>query len=368
MKLPLQLGDILIQPQESLRVLGLFLDPRLNWTQHIQAINTKMAFQINALARLSGSTWGLPLQECRLIYNTVILPAMAYACHIWHQPTLPQGHPCGPGVKLEPIHRQCLRIISGGFRATPMHALETNTNVPPLDLILTARTVAYRLAAEDSDLDVALQGHCLRAHLSLSDTARPRHTWNQLEPLVRHPKPLPREWFRNWIGPEPANGSLGTRARIKQATQTHWLQRWTLQTAQYPPNYRSPPGKQAIQAHQHLRKAQSSLLTQIRTGKIGLARFLYNQRVPGHTNPACLCGAPKQTPAHVTLFCSLHEDHRHELLLNNTLDYTRLLRTAQGAYLLTKWWLQRRILPQFHLANDLLPDLHMDTTPYTTTS
>lgn len=168
-----------------------------------------MASQINALAHLSGSTWGLPLRECHLVYTTVILPAMAYACHIWHQPTLPQECPCGPGVKLELIQRQCLCIISGGFRATPIHALETNTNVPPLDLTLTVRTAAYRIATEASDLDVALQGHCMWAHLSLCDTARPHLKWHQLEPQVRHPEPLPQDWFKNWIGPEPANRSLG---------------------------------------------------------------------------------------------------------------------------------------------------------------
>ena len=43
--------------------------------------------------------------------------------------------------------------------------------------------------------------------------------------------------------------------------------------------------KKRLKLHSLLKKAESALATQIRTGKIGLADFLHNRRVPGITSP-----------------------------------------------------------------------------------
>jgi hypothetical protein len=40
-----------------------------------------------------------------------------------------------------------------------------------------------------------------------------------------------------------------------------------------------PPAKQVLELHKGLRKAESALLIQARTGRIGLAKFLYRCRV-----------------------------------------------------------------------------------------
>ena len=44
-----------------------------------------------------------------------------------------------------------------------------------------------------------------------------------------------------------------------------------------------------IELHKGLHKAESALLVQARTKKIGLAEFLYNQRVPGTDTAKCQC-------------------------------------------------------------------------------
>ena len=41
----------------------------------------------------------------------------------------------------------------------------------------------------------------------------------------------------------------------------------------------TPPTKQTLKLYEGLRKAESALLTQARTGRIGLAKFLYRRRV-----------------------------------------------------------------------------------------
>ena len=52
---------------------------------------------------------------------------------------------------------------------------------------------------------------------------------------------------------------------------------------------RSPPHKAALQLHAGLPKAYISILTQIHTGKIGLAAFLRKCQVPGFESVACPC-------------------------------------------------------------------------------
>ena len=58
-----------------------------------------------------------------------------------------------------------------------------------------------------------------------------------------------------------------------------------------------------LQLQASLSKVQSSILTQIRTGKVGLAAFLCKCQVPGFPTPACSCGAQWETAKHVILDC-----------------------------------------------------------------
>src|SRR5437667_1207886 len=55
------------------------------------------------------------------------------------------------------------------------------------------------------------------------------------------------------------------------------------------------PGRAAVKQHATPRKAESAVITQIRTGRIDLAAFL---RVPGVESPACQCGCARETAAH----------------------------------------------------------------------
>ena len=50
-------------------------------------------------------------------------------------------------------------------------------------------------------------------------------------------------------------------------------------------------------------RAQSSLLTQARTGAIGLKDFLFRARVPGITTPYCTCGSGRETVEHLVVWC-----------------------------------------------------------------
>ena len=59
-----------------------------------------------------------------------------------------------------------------------------------------------------------------------------------------------------------------------------------------------------------LKKAESSVLVQARTGRIGLAHFLNKAQVLGYETPACRCGLGDVTAEHLLLHCSLETERR----------------------------------------------------------
>jgi len=59
----------------------------------------------------------------------------------------------------------------------------------------------------------------------------------------------------------------------------------------------------ALKKHHGLRKHESSLLTQIRTGKVSLRAFLFKRKVPEVATPRCSCGEAPETATHLILDC-----------------------------------------------------------------
>jgi hypothetical protein len=116
------------------------------------------------------------------------------------------------------------------------------------------------------------------------------------------------------------------------------------------------PGTDVLKLHEELRKAESSLAIQLRTGINGLDAFFFQARVSSVSSPLCSCGQGRQTAKHVLIFCPQYSGVRHELRdeLGHLSDFSRLLGTADGLRKTTRWVMQREILGQFRGAKDTL--------------
>ncbi|KAF7160205.1 hypothetical protein CNMCM6106_007641 [Aspergillus hiratsukae] len=102
---------------------------------------------------------------------------------------------------------------------------------------------------------------------------------------------MPEDWVDNWIRVAGAEGEeldqvdpQARRQRDKKAVwlalRTRWEERWRAAPRSAAEAVPQPPDARVLQLHEGLHKAESSILTQLRTGKIGLADFLHKAGVP----------------------------------------------------------------------------------------
>ena len=136
-------------------------------------------------------------------------------------------------------------------------------------------------------------------------------------------------------------------SRIRQARQQGHKASRLLFAVQF-------PACQCLERHEGLRKHESSVLIQMRTGKIGLRAFLHQRRVPDVLTPNCGCGAAPETPEHLLLSCRETAGERRELPeLRTRRDYEAQIDNPATAGSLARWLLRLGRLHQFDLAESL---------------
>ena len=139
----------IIRPMPASRFLGVWLDWKLSWKAHSEAVKNKLKTQDFALSRIAAKTWGPGLIRAREVYTKCIRSAIAFGAASYHTPTRAEDKPKGITASLYKAQNRSLRIVAGAYRATPIRSLETETWVPPLDLYLNKRLADFeaRLAA-----------------------------------------------------------------------------------------------------------------------------------------------------------------------------------------------------------------------------
>ncbi|CBF76131.1 ribonuclease H family protein [Aspergillus nidulans FGSC A4] len=73
------------------------------------------------------------------------------------------------------------------------------------------------------------------------------------------------------------------------------------------------PTRKVLRVHQDLHRALSTIIVQMRTGKIGLRHYLYQRGVPDVPNSDCQCGRATQSVRHILLACPTFSGLREEI-------------------------------------------------------
>ena len=129
---PITVSGKRIDISNHARFLGVTLDSKLNFNQHIINICNKATASLMQCKRAVGPTWGLSPKTCLWIYTRVIRPMISYSSVIWVNALNKQYNT----KKLERIQAMALRIASGAMPGTSNSALDHITNLPNIGTYL----------------------------------------------------------------------------------------------------------------------------------------------------------------------------------------------------------------------------------------
>ena len=356
----IDLGATNLEPTEDARFLGVWLDRKLRYKAHLGRIQKKMATQTYALTRLAAKTWGCSLARAREIYTKVIRSAIAYRASAYHTPTEPGGAPRGIAVALEVIQNDCLRVVMGAYKATQIRHLESEASCPPIDLYLNKRVADFEARLKETGKDQILRRYCEGTEAFFRRTGRTQAQTrapgrSRVEPVATEGRRKSR-WAARWTGTDTPDEMViqEWRKRFEEEAAHH---RWDrdLPAADFP----SPElGLDQYELHIGLKKAESSMLTQARTGKIGLRAFLFGVNVPTATTPMCPCGVGEETVCHLITECIQLDEARGRLpqQYRTARDVRQALSDPEHAYRIVRWLLRVGRLQEYRVAMEIEGD------------
>ena len=180
-KTPLRLDGVDIELKRSVKYLGVFLDQRLHWNDHVENQVRKAKMILHQSRRIIGRTWGLNPRSTRWLYTAMVRPMITYGCCVW-APALEKKMIQN---KLTKIQRMACLAISGAMRSTPTAGMELILGLPPLDL--------------------TMKGEALKCATRLKRTKRWRSWWSSHRGMTRvdHVHWIEREMAKMNIGKLP---------------------------------------------------------------------------------------------------------------------------------------------------------------------
>ncbi|CAB0039999.1 unnamed protein product [Trichogramma brassicae] len=144
----LRAGECDITSVPFIRFLGVHIDDKLRFDQHLKVVSEKAARVAGALSGLMPSIGG-PRCSRRRLYTSVVDSVLLYGAPTWREATGTHSYV----RKAEAIHRRaCLRAICG-FHSISHDAEHVLAGTPPLVLLVDERSRLYEHSREDARSD-----------------------------------------------------------------------------------------------------------------------------------------------------------------------------------------------------------------------
>lgn len=130
------------------KFLGVIIDDKLKFDEHIKYICKNALKGINIIRHLAGTFWGSDPKIVSMLYKSIVRSHFDYSsiAYMNASPTLLR--------KLDVIQNMGLRLICGAMRSTPINSLEIETCIPPLALrrLQLAERFYLKVVSSDSPL------------------------------------------------------------------------------------------------------------------------------------------------------------------------------------------------------------------------
>ncbi|KAJ6517152.1 hypothetical protein DFH09DRAFT_1099017 [Mycena vulgaris] len=132
-------NGVVIQPSESVKWAGVWIDSKLTGDVHIKARAPSAARALNASLALTHAVWGLKPLMIRDLARAVVFPRADYAVSSFFPV------PAAALKPLERVKKSIAHCITGGYRTASLAALEKEAAILPATLRLES-ALLHRLA------------------------------------------------------------------------------------------------------------------------------------------------------------------------------------------------------------------------------
>ncbi|GBM93588.1 hypothetical protein AVEN_150852-1 [Araneus ventricosus] len=131
----------IIKRSTSLKYLGVIIDNKLNWADHLINMKTKLTHLHQKITRIAGTNWGLNKDLRRRLYKTVAERMILHEAAAWAYPLSARQ-----SRLLNSIQRKFLLNITGAYSTTPTAALQVIGGILPLHIKEEQEAVYVRTA------------------------------------------------------------------------------------------------------------------------------------------------------------------------------------------------------------------------------
>ncbi|KAG5757117.1 hypothetical protein H9Q72_014431 [Fusarium xylarioides] len=372
------------EPAAVIKILGVFVDHRLRWTDHIAKISARVRMLVARLEKDSNSISGPSMLSLVQLYIAKIRAIITYACPAWlcygDYHTLDrclsglddiQWHMENDNVKplwefteanmseLQKLQSLCLHKISGALWLTHRIEIEKELAVEDIKTVLVRLATAHRARILDSPEHDMLEE--VRNDLDKGGR-RGRSRRNPFVVYDNHARLLRNTVYNKMVtqfGEEETNSRWGdhqirNRAIDKAARQlatAAMCKRWDdyrRQEAQNP--HRTSVilgswGRENRKRYLNLSRAQSTMLIQCRTEMIRLNNYQFTIRKASTWE--CPCGNGTQTAYHMFMVCDLLDAARHRLRAHLRYDFHFPKLMDEDADVATQWAIVNFDLPEY---------------------
>ena len=135
----LNVGGCRIDSQLSLKYLGVKIDARLRFDEHLRIVSEKASRTAWALARIMPNVGG-PRQSSRRLLSSVVSSMLLYAAPIWADAIEIQSY----ARSVKSVYRRSALRVARAFRTVSYDAVCVIAGMPPIELMAQERARIYR--------------------------------------------------------------------------------------------------------------------------------------------------------------------------------------------------------------------------------
>jgi len=114
----------------QVKYLGIILDSRLTWKEHVEVKMRKAHNLLWACRRAFGAGWGLGPKVVHWLYVTIVRPTLTFASLVWW----PGCQTASTKKQLSKVQRLACLGITGVIHMTPTGVMEAFIGLPPIGI------------------------------------------------------------------------------------------------------------------------------------------------------------------------------------------------------------------------------------------